>query len=121
MSAVLGSLTPLAHRASPTHKVSRFQPPTHNAKNVESLSGLYSDRAVKIYLGQCEELGAVLGGATDAVVTQRLALKLVTESRPDLARPANALARWSARRRRGMLHGLKGEMKEFRDAPDFWS
>jgi inorganic triphosphatase YgiF len=89
--------------------------------DVESLSGLYSDRAVKIYLGQCEELGAVLGGATDAVVTQRLALKLVTESRPDLARPANALARWSARRRRGMLHGLKGEMKEFRDAPDFWS
>jgi len=89
--------------------------------DVESLSGLYSDRAVKIYLGQCEDLGAVLGGATDAVVTQRLALKLVTESRPDLARPANALARWSARRRRGMLHGLKGEMKEFRDAPDFWS
>lgn len=89
--------------------------------DVESLAGLYRARAVKIYSSRCEALEQILGSANDAVVTKRLALSLVSVSRPDLAKPAGALARWSKRRGRKALQGLKRALKDFRAAPAFWS
>jgi CHAD domain-containing protein len=89
--------------------------------DVESLAGLYRPRAVKIYSSRCEELEKILGLANDAVATKRLALSLVSTSRPDLAKPAGALVRWNERRGRKALQGLKPALKEFRAAPAFWS
>lgn len=93
----------------------------HIAFDVESLAGLYPPRAVKIYSSRCEELEKILGLANDAVVTKRLALSLVSASRPDLAKPAGALVRWNERRGRKALQGFKPALKEFRAAPAFWS
>jgi len=76
---------------------------------------------VKIYRSRCEALEEILGLANDAVVTKRLALSLVAARRPDLAKPAGALTRWSGRRGRKALQGLKPALKEFRAAPTFWS
>ena len=59
--------------------------------------------------------------ANDAAVTQRLALTLVTAIRPDLTKPADALTRWSKRRGRKALQGLKAALKDFRATPAFWS
>jgi triphosphatase len=89
--------------------------------DVQSLAGLYRPRAVKIYGSRCEALEKILGLANDAVVTKRLALSLVSASRPDLAKPAGALTRWSKRRGRKALQGLKPALKDFRAAPAFWS
>jgi triphosphatase len=89
--------------------------------DVESLAGLYRPRAVKIYRNRCEAVEEILGLANDAVVTKRLALSLVSASRPDLAKPAGALTRWRERRSRKALQGLKPALKDFRAAPAFWS
>jgi triphosphatase len=89
--------------------------------DVESLAGLYRSRAVKIYDSRCETLEEILGQANDAVVTKRLALSLVSGSRPDLAEPAGALARWSKGRGRKALQSFKSALKDFRAAPAFWS
>jgi len=89
--------------------------------DVESLAGLFRARAVKSYSSRCEELEKILGLANDAVVTKRLALSLVSASRPDLAKPAGALVRWNERRGRKALQGLKPALKQFRAAPAFWS
>ena len=89
--------------------------------DVESLAGLYRHRAVKIYRSRCEALEKILGVANDAVVTKRLALSLVSASRPDLAKPAGALTRWSERRGCSALQGLQPALKDFRAAPGFWS
>jgi triphosphatase len=88
---------------------------------VDSLSGLYRPRAVRIYRNRCEALEDILGEANDAAVTQRLALTLVTANRPDLAKPAGVLTRWSERRGRRALKGLKAALKDFRATPAFWS
>ena len=88
--------------------------------DVESLGGLYRSRAVKTYRVRCEALEDVLGVANDAVVTKRLAMSLVTAMRPDLAKPASALRRWSGRRGRKALQGLKAALKDFRATPAFW-
>ena len=89
--------------------------------DVDSLGGLYRQRAVKAYRGHCERLEEILGVANDAVVAKRLALKLVTDNRQDLAKPAGALARLSERRGQKALKGLKDAMKDFRATPGFWS
>jgi len=89
--------------------------------DVQSLAGLYRPRAVKTYGSRCEALEKILGLANDAVVTKRLALSLVRASRSDLAKPAGALARWSKRRGRNALQGLKPALEDFRAAPGFWS
>ncbi len=85
------------------------------------LPGCILRRAVKIYSSRCEELEKILGLANDAVVTKRLALSLVSASRPDLAKPAGALVRWNERRGRKALQGFKPALKEFRAASAFWS
>jgi CHAD domain-containing protein len=89
--------------------------------DVNSLRDLYRQRTVRVYRGRCEDLERILGVANDAAVTQRLALSLATARRPDLAKSTNALAQWSARRRRDALRGLKGAWKAFRATPAFWS
>ncbi len=89
--------------------------------DVESLAGLYRSSAVENYRVRCEALEEVLGAANDAVVTKRLAVSLVAASRPDLAKPTAALTRWSGRRGRKALQGLKPALKEFRAAHAFWS
>jgi CHAD domain-containing protein len=89
--------------------------------DVESVAGLYRPRAVKIYRDRCEALEEILGAANDAALTQRLALTLVTAIRPDLAKPAGALTRWSKRRGRKALQGLEAALKDFRATPTFWS
>lgn len=88
--------------------------------DVESFAGLYRPRATKSYESRCKVLEKILGAANDAAVTQRLALTPVTPVRPDLAKPAAALTRWSKRRGRKTLRGLKDALKEFRAAPTFW-
>ena len=89
--------------------------------DVGYLAGLYRRRSVNAYVGRCEDLLEMLGVANDAMVTQRLAPTLVTDSRPDLAKPAGALAKWSTRRGRKALQGLKGALRDFRATPAFWS
>ncbi len=89
--------------------------------DVRSLGGLYRPRPVKIYRDRCKALADVLGLANDAVVTQRLALTLATASRQNLAKPADALMRWSERRGRKALPGFKAALKDFRATPVFWS
>jgi len=89
--------------------------------DVQSLAGLYRARAVKAYCVRCEALEEILGVTNDAAATKRLALSLVTVGRPDLAKPAGALALWSGRRGRDALQGLKPALNAFRAAPTFWS
>jgi triphosphatase len=89
--------------------------------DVKYLAGLFPLHTVDMYRGRCEEVQEILGMANDAVVTRQLALKLVTDSRPDLAEPAGALMRWSNRRRQKTMLGLKGALKHFRATPVFWS
>jgi CHAD domain-containing protein len=89
--------------------------------DVKYLAGLFPLREVSAYRGRCEEVQEILGRANDAVVTKQLALKLVTDSRPDLARPAGALVLWSRRRRQRTMQGLKGALKHFRATPAFWT
>ncbi len=89
--------------------------------DAESLAGLYRASAVKVYRGRCEALEEILGLSHDAVVTKRLAISLVSAIRPDLAKPARALTRWSERRGRKALQSLKPALKDFRAAPAFWS
>ena len=89
--------------------------------DVESLAGLYRRRAVKTYGSRCEALEKILGLANDAVVTKGLATLLLSDSRPDLATPADALTRWSMWRGRKALRSLKPTLKVFRAAPPFWS
>jgi CHAD domain-containing protein len=89
--------------------------------DVETLAGLYTPRAVRTYSSRCEALEKILGLANDAVMTKRMAVSLVSVNRRDLAKPAAALTRWSKRRGRKALQGLKAALKEFREAPAFWS
>jgi len=89
--------------------------------DIVSFAGLYRPRAVKIYCDRCEALEKILGRANDAAVTQRLALTLVTAIRPDLAKPANALTRWSKRQGVEALQDLNAALKDFRATPAFWS
>jgi len=76
---------------------------------------------VKTYGSRCEALEKILGLANDAVVTKGLATLLLSDSRPDLATPADALTRWSMWRGRKALRSLKPTLKVFRAAPPFWS
>jgi triphosphatase len=89
--------------------------------DVKYLAGLFSRRAVKTYRDRCEDVQEILGLANDAVVTKQLALELVTDDRPDLAKPAGALVLWNKRRRKRAMRGLKGALKHFRATPMFWS
>jgi triphosphatase len=89
--------------------------------DVKYLAGLFPLRAVETYRDRCEDVQESLGVANDAVVTKRLALNLVTDSRPDLAKPAGALVLWSKHRRQKALDGLKGALKHFKATPVFWS
>jgi CHAD domain-containing protein len=89
--------------------------------DVESFAGLYRSSAVKIYRDRCLKLEEILGLANDAVVTERLALLLVSASRPELATSAGSLMRWSKRRARKALTGFKPALHEFRAARRFWS
>jgi len=89
--------------------------------DVKYLAGLFPLRAVETYRDRCEDVQEILGVANDAVVTKQLALHLVTDSRPDLAKPASALVLWSKHRRRNAMGGLKGALKHLRAAPVFWS
>jgi CHAD domain-containing protein len=89
--------------------------------DVEYFRGLYHGRAVKVYQRRCEDLESILGVANDAVVTQRLALKLISDDRPELAKPAGALEQWSKCRGHKALQGLKEAVKDFCATPVFWS
>ena len=89
--------------------------------DVEFLAGLYDRNAVKIYRRHCQALEKILGTLNDSIVAKRLALSLVTASRPDLAKPAAALMRWNARRDRKALQRLKPALKDWRTSPAFWS
>jgi len=89
--------------------------------DVRFLSSLYSGHDLKIYRRRCKAIKAVLGSNNDALVTRDLSAKLVTEDRPDLAKPAAALRLWSNHRHRKVLKGLKGAYQDFREAPGFWS
>jgi triphosphatase len=89
--------------------------------DVKYLAGLFPLRAVEAYRDRCEDVQEILGVDNDAVVTKQLALHLVTDSRPDLAKPASALVLWSKHRRQKAMDGLKGALKHLRAAPVFWS
>jgi triphosphatase len=89
--------------------------------DVKYLAGLFPFRAVEKYRDRCEDVQEILGVANDAVVTKQLALKLVTDGRPDLAKPSGALVLWSKRRRQKAMEGLKGALKHFKATPVFWS
>lgn len=84
------------------------------------LSRIYPRRELEKYHGRCEDVQAVLGLANDTEVAQCLALALVTDRRPDLAKPADALARWSQLRGRKALRGLTSALDDFRAVPVFW-
>jgi inorganic triphosphatase YgiF len=84
------------------------------------LAKSYRRRAVNLYLGRCKKLLKILGVANDAKVTQRLVGRLVSGDRRDLAKPADVLARWSERRGRKSLRGLKRALRKFRATPVFW-
>jgi CHAD domain-containing protein len=88
--------------------------------DVEFFTSLFPRRAVEAYRDRCVELQAILGIANDAVVTKQLALSLVTDQRPDLAKPAAALSQWSDRRGRKSLRGFGGALRDFRAAQLFW-
>jgi triphosphatase len=88
--------------------------------DVKSLSRIFPRRGLERYRDRCEDVQAILGLANDAEVAQRLALMLVTDRRPDLAKPADALVRWSHQRGRKALRGLKVALDDFRAVPVFW-
>ena len=88
--------------------------------DVKFLSRLFPRREVERYRDRCEDVQAILGLANDAAVAQRLVLTLVTDRRPDLAKPAVALARWSNQRSRKTLRRLRAPLQDFRAVPVFW-
>jgi triphosphatase len=88
--------------------------------DVKFLSRIFPRHEVERYRDSCEDVQAILGLANDAAVAQRLVLTLVTDRRPDLAKPAVALARWSNQRSRKTLRGLKAPLQDFRAVPEFW-
>ena len=89
--------------------------------DVESFAGQYRARAVKTYRKRCEALEKIVGSANDEHMARHFALSLVTPGRPDLAKPAGELARWSQQQGRKALQGFKPAVKNFRAAPAFWS
>ena len=88
--------------------------------DAESLGGLYRTRAVRSYRARCEALEQILGAANDAAVTQRLVHTLASDSRSDLAKPADILTQWSEQRSHMALHGFKAALRDFQAAPTFW-
>jgi triphosphatase len=88
--------------------------------DVESLSGLFRRHDVKTYRKRCEQALEILGCMNDAVVTRRLARRLLKESRSDLTISAAAVMRWSKRRDHSARQGLKGALKALQAAPVFW-
>ena len=88
--------------------------------DVKFLTRIFPPRELQRYRDRCEDVQAILGIANDAEVAQRLVVTLVTNRRPDLAKPADALARWSKRRSQKALRGLKAALEDFRAAPVFW-
>ena len=88
--------------------------------DVECLARFYGAKGVKRYRRRCEALEKILGVANDAVVTNRLALKLAA-GRPELSKPARAVERWNKLRGRKALKGLQAAMGNFRNASAFWS
>jgi hypothetical protein len=65
-------------------------------------------------------LEQILGAANDAAVTQRLVHTLASDSRSDLAKPADILTQWSEQRSHMALHGFKAALRDFQAAPTFW-
>jgi CHAD domain-containing protein len=88
--------------------------------DVKFFTRIFPRRDLERYRDRCEDVQAILGLANDAEVAQRLVLMLVSDRRPDLAKPADALARWSNWRSRKAVRGLKPALKNFRAAPVFW-
>jgi triphosphatase len=88
--------------------------------DVKFFTRIFPRRDLERYRDRCEDVQAILGLANDAEVAQRLVLMLVSDRRPDLAKPADALARWSNRRSRKTIRGLKHALKDFRASPVFW-
>jgi hypothetical protein len=88
--------------------------------DVKCLSRIFARRKLQRYRDRCEDLRAILGLANDAEVAQRLVRTLVTDRRPDLAKPADALARWSNHRGRKALRRLKPALEDLRGVPVFW-
>jgi triphosphatase len=89
--------------------------------DVQCLAQLYGAKGIRRYRRRCEAVEAILGAANDAVVTDRLARKLVMANRRQLTKPARALERWNKVRSRSALKGLRAAMESFRSAPGFWS
>ena len=89
--------------------------------DVRFLSSLYSGHDLKIYRKRCKAIKALLGSNNDALVTRALSAKLVTQARPDLAKPAAELSLWSDHRHSKVPKGVKGAYQDFREAPRFWS
>jgi inorganic triphosphatase YgiF len=88
--------------------------------DVKFFTGIFPRCDLERYRDRCEDVQAILGLANDAEVAQRLVLTLVTDRRPDLAKPADLVARWSSRRSRKAVRGLKLALDDFRAAPAFW-
>jgi hypothetical protein len=92
--------------------------------DVKFLTRLFPHRELERYRDRCEDVQAILGVANDAEVAQQLALGLglglAQDRRRNLAKPAITLARWSARRSRKSLRGLKTALETFRATPVFW-
>ena len=88
--------------------------------NVDDLAHFFGAKGAKRYRRRCEALEKILGLANDAVVTDRLTLKLVAAGRPELSKSAHILKRWSHLRRQRSLKGLSDAMKDFRDVSVFW-
>jgi triphosphatase len=88
--------------------------------DVKCLSRIFARRKLQRYRDRCEDLRAILGLANDAEVAQRLVRTLVTDRRPDLAKPADALARWSNQRGRKARRRLKPALEDFQGVPVFW-
>jgi triphosphatase len=88
--------------------------------DVKFLTQIFPRRKLERYRDRCEDVQAILGLANDAEVAQRLLLTLVTGRRPDLAKPADTLARWSKRRSRKTLRDLKAALEDFQAEPVFW-
>jgi hypothetical protein len=88
--------------------------------DVKFLTQIFPRRKLERYRDRCEDVQAILGLANDAEVAQRLLLTLVTDRRPDLAKPADTLARWSKRRSRKTLRDLKAALEDFQAEPVFW-
>lgn len=89
--------------------------------DVQTLSGLFPHRAVKLYQNRCKHVLEILGTINDATMSRRLARRLAANNRPNLAKPAAVLVRCSLRRGRKARSGLKEAVKAFKRAPTFWS